>query len=285
MLGSSVVSGGNATEIINTAKRITAHFKQAALGAVYLCGKGEEVASELEKTFEIKPEPLTVPFKNMSPEIEATFLVPLSLASTSLAEPKDPHSINLLPQLYVEKYRSSKEKVQFWSLILTVTLFVWLSLFTSLGTYLFLSQSASSYTNSLPLDTDRVKRTEDSTKLVSQMNTASEKIVAIKKVTIIPQEVLNLIDMSRPPGISLSSYKLDFDTGEIRVAGVAQTRLALVEYKQNLEKSGTISSVDIPISNFESDVNLPFELRAAYLPVTKTLIQNKVPIEQRVVAP
>jgi len=133
----------------------------------------------------------------------------------------------------------------------------------------------TSFTTQNVISQDSIKREGDAQKMAKDINALSESILAIQKVSVVPQEVINVVGMSEPEGISMQGLTLDFDKGEIHVSGVANNRSTLVTFKQNLEKNDTIGSVIVPISNFEAETNLNFELSALYMPIAKTVQQPK----------
>lgn len=283
VLASSVVYGNDSAEIIKTAKKVSTHYGKTIVDRVYYLGESGATVKGLEKAFGVSPETLEMPIK-VDPKAKPwEFLVPISLASGSLPEPSDPFSINLLPQWYVQVFHSSQKKVQYWGLILTVTLFVWISFFASLGTYLFLSQSIANLANNTDT-TQTLQKREETSALIQKINTTSAALLQIKSLSVVPQEVINLISQLRPEGVSITEYKMDFDAGTIKVTGTAKDRLSLITFKQNVQKSELLSEVDIPISNFETESNLPFSLTANYVPIAKTIpskgaVQQVQPIE------
>lgn len=275
IVASSVVRGNDKADIVSTAKKITAHYKSIAISKVFVGGNASSVIPDLTKLFSKEPQWLSVPLKNLPEEVVQEFLLPISLATTTLSLPQDPFSINLLPHVLVEKYQSKKNKIQFWGIILTVTLFVWICLFASLGAYLFLSQSVKKMQEESNMTSDITQKREQAVSTTKEINTLSDKVLAIKKVVVIPQELLNLLEMSKPEGVSITSYKLDFDTGEVRLTGISKNRLALIDFKQNLAKQETLGSIDVPISNFETETNLEFVLTAQYKPAIQTALKKK----------
>jgi hypothetical protein len=271
VMGSSVVRGDDAGTLLATAKKMSMHYSDVPLSTLYFSGYSKELYDNLEKTFGLIPKPLLKDGRDDQQGTHNEYIIPLSLATSKLSPPSDPTTINLLPDQYIENYSSSTQKVQFWGLILTVTLFVWIALFASLGTYLFISQSAASLKSSNASKSQEQKRT-DTANLVKQINTTTDEILSIKAISIVPQDVLNIINMSRPEGISISQYRIDFDLGDIKIDGVAKDRLALIEFKQNIQKNEVFGSVDIPISNFETETDLSFTLSAKYIPISKNIV-------------
>ncbi len=275
IVASSVVRGNDKSNIIDTIKKITAHYKAITISKVFVGGNATPVIPDLTKLFNKEPQWLTLPIKNLAQETVQEFLLPISLATATLSLPQDPFSVNLLPHVLVEKYQSKKNKIQFWGIILTVTLFVWLCLFASLGAYLFLSQTTKTLKEKTSTGSDISQTRAQAVSTTKEINTLSDKVLAIKKVVVVPQELLNLLEMSKPEGITITSYKLDFDTGEVRLTGISKNRLALIDFKQNLGKQDVLGSIDVPISNFETDTNLEFTLTAQYLPAIKTAPAKK----------
>jgi hypothetical protein len=275
VLGSAVIRGDDAQILLQTAKKMNNHYNTVPIQTLYFSGYSKELYDGLEKTFRLIPKQL---LKDENKE-QQEYIIPLSLSAAALSVPSDPFSINLLPEEYIKNYSSNAHKVQLWGLILTVTLFVWIALLSSLGTYLFLRQSATSLKNSNTSRSQEQKRT-DTDNLVKKINATTDSILQIKTISIVPQEILNIINLSRPEGISISQYKFDFDLGDVKIDGVAKDRLALIEFKQNMQKNTNFNAVEVPISNFETETDLSFSLTAKYVPITKNL-QSKPSVQSK----
>jgi hypothetical protein len=56
--------------------------------------------------------------------------------------------------------------------------------------------------------------------------------------------------------------------------GISQSRSSLIEFKQRLEDSPNFSDVIIPISSFEVETNLNFEMSLFYEPLVE---DEKIP--------
>ena len=125
--------------------------------------------------------------------------------------------------------------------------------------------------NSLKLvskvNAETTKKREEAVSNIKTINKISEKILAIKKISVLPQKILNTIDMSKPQGIAISGYNLDLDRGEVSLTGISVDRASLINFKQKLETNTDYTSVTIPISSFEKEINLEFTLSFLYKPL------------------
>lgn len=99
---------------------------------------------------------------------------------------------------------------------------------------------------------------------VTLINTVTEKMIKIKKEFTLTQDILNKIQKARVTGITLNSYGVDLDKGLIRLSGISSDRNTLIDFKKNLESYENFSEVVIPISNFEKEINLEFEITFLY---------------------
>lgn len=268
IIGTSVLRDGSTDEVIKTAEKMLSHFKDAKVQKVLV--SGGEVTKELIQgvthALKIEAELLSPKVEGLDPNQAQDYLIPLSMQFVEPQVPKDPTSLNLMPARLVEKYRHEALKLQVWGLTLTVTLFVWISFLVVMGAYLLMGQNINQLKSKNAGMTQVSQRREATVKDVQAINSVSDKVVKIKKVTVPVQKVLNDIERAKGAGVRIESYELDFDTGQVLVSGIAASRTSLVEFKQNLESNPDIASVNIPISSFEKEVNLEFNLSFAYLP-------------------
>ena len=93
-----------------------------------------------------------------------------------------------------------------------------------------------------------------------KINDQSLKVLKISSIYTDPQVILNIISSARVPGVNIERYKMDFDNGVIDLTGTSKDRDSLLTFKDNLQKSPQVSSVNIPISNFEKVNNIEFTL-------------------------
>jgi len=53
---------------------------------------------------------------------------------------------------------------------------------------------------------------------------------------------------------------MDLAKGNISISGTSSNRQALITFKQNLEVFSEVSAVNIPISSFEKEIDLEFNM-------------------------
>lgn len=267
VIASSVLSSQDLQEIFITVKRILNHFKEEKIDSIKIGGdfdgKSQAVLNYLSKIC-TNISPIDVSLNGISSNEIQNYLIPLSMQKTELLEPKDPYSINLLPDKLVIKYENKRLRLRLWSLLLSITLFVWVCLFTALGVYVYFGQISSHFRRLA--DVNGATKNKEFAVITSQeANSVTTKVLSIKKATTSSVELLSIVEQARPKGVSIKEYKLNFDKGQFELKGVALDRLSLIEFRQNLEKNEKVKSVQIPLSSFEVDKNLEFDISFNYI--------------------
>ncbi|KKR30634.1 MAG: Type IV pilus assembly protein PilM [Candidatus Woesebacteria bacterium GW2011_GWA1_39_8] len=269
IVGTSVIKGADPKQIIKTSSQMLTHFKEVQIKTLSL--GGTQITEELVARL---TDQLKLQFLLIQPEVSGIekaklqeYLIPLSMQLSEPAEPSDPNSLNLLPFSLVEKYKKERLRLQVWGLTLTITLFTWISFLITLGAYLFMVQNINSLKLVSKVNAETTKKREEAVSNIKTINKISEKILAIKKISVLPQKILNTIDMSKPQGIAISGYNLDLDRGEVSLTGISVDRASLINFKQKLETNTDYTSVTIPISSFEKEINLEFTLSFLYKPL------------------
>lgn len=277
IVGTSIQQTNNLREILSDASKMLKYYKDIKVEKVLVGGSGVEenldnIATSLEKKVQII-DPMISGLESM---VVQKNLIPISMQFEDAEQPSDPSTLNLLPVNLVDKYKSRKVKNQVWSITLTITLFVWISFFMTLTAYLFMNQSISN----LKAEVGEGKSLTATNPLqeIESINKISKNVIKIKNATVSPQSILNNINLSKPSGISINDYSLDLDKGEIRLQGFATNRVALIEFKEDLENVGDFEKVDIPISSFEAETNLEFSLTFNYVPISSTIKQKQIKI-------
>ena len=277
IFGTSVLRNQDVKSVVATAVKMISHYKEFNADKVFIGGTetDETLQRELQKIINKEISFLKPKISGLSDTQLQEYLIPISMQLKDLSEPSDPFTINLLPNLLVEKYKKARLKLQIWSLTLTVTLFVWISFLITLGAYLLMVQQVSDLKDSKTRGGSLMVERQEAIKDVKYINEFAEKILKIKKITTPPQKVLNDINGAKPAGITISIYKLDLDIGKIDLGVVAATRADLLQFKDNLETNPNVGSVIIPISSFESEVNQEFKLSFDFLPITENIPAKK----------
>lgn len=268
ILGSSIQPVDDIDTIIKTSEKILSHFEDSKVKKVYIGGNFNPVLMDkIHASLKLPVEKLTKKIGRLAEEDSQKYLIPLSLQFKDPAEPFDFKTVNLLPLGLVDKYRSAKLKVQIWSLSLTITLFIWSCFLLTLGTYLFLSQMATDLTTRNALKMDASKENTEAINEIKTINGLAEKVLQVKAVSVLPQDLVNDIEAAKPDGVNIVEYSLDLEKGSLILDGVAVDRLTLIDFKQRLEENENFSTVDIPISSFEVETNLDFKLSFDYEPL------------------
>ncbi|MCS7092401.1 MAG: pilus assembly protein PilM [Patescibacteria group bacterium] len=276
IIASSVLSTFDFEEIFVTVKRILNHYKDVPVDSIKVGGnlnvKSELVLNGLSK---MCPDTsyVDLSFSGLTREETQDYLIPLSMQTVEPLEPLDVHSINLLPERLLVKYKNKELRLRLWGLLLSVTFFVWICLFSALGVYFYLNQ-ASVNLEKLVDKNAMTKEQEFALKSSQEISSVTTKVLNIKNATSSPVELLSIIEKARPKGVVVREYKLNLDKGQVNIKGIAPNRLLLIEFKQNLSRSENVQNVQIPISSFEVDANLEFDISFSYI-TNATKIEHK----------
>ncbi len=274
IIGTSIQYLDDLDSILKTASKMLAYYKEVSVEKVLLGGEGlsqnlEKVASFLKKETNL----LSVEISGMDQLDIQKNLIPISSQLEEVEQPSSPITLNLLPNYLVEKYKFRRLKNQVWTLTLTITLFVWVCFFSTLVSYLYMTQNVRNLKSEIE-STELSKKSVNPLEEITFINKVSDNVLKIKKATFFPQDILNKIYYLKPVGVKILKYDLDLDKGEVRLQGLAVNRLSLIEFKENLGKDKNFADIDIPISSFEAETNLEFNLTLNYLPI-KTTIKDK----------
>jgi len=280
IIGTSVVSEDKLEKIVKTATQMIAHYKDIKVKSIYLGGDGvtEALIDKLEKILTLKVNVLNLKIGGLNPQITQEYLIPISMQFGKAEEPSDPTTLNLLPFSLAEKYKRARLRNQIWSLTLTVTLFTTITFLSSLASYLFMIQNINHLKALNQENAQNSEATKNAIEDIKTINSISNKVLSIKKLSVLPQKILNEIEDAKPSGLTINTYKLDLDKGVITLEGIAIDRNVLLTFKQSLETNSDFAEVTIPISSFEEEVNLEFSLSFKYKP----LVPSPTPIKKRV---
>jgi len=273
IFGSSVLETKDSASYLNTVKRMASHYKDVKVEKIYLGGAeiSENLANELGKITGGEVKLIKSRISGINEKQMQEFIIPLNMQFNQWTEPSDPFSLNLLPPNLVDKYKSAKLRLQIWSLTLTITLFVWISFLVTLGAYLFMNQQISEAKIKNGSTSSFADQRQKAISDVKYINGVTDKVTKIKKSTFYPQNMLQLVNSAKPPGVTIIKYKLDLDRGQIDVEGSAINRQELITFKDNLEANSDISSIQIPVTSFETETNLQFRLGFEYKPIKATV--------------
>ena len=275
IIGSSTQQTSDFDEVVGVASKMINHYSDTKVTKVLVGGEGSaDYIEAVKSTLKTEVSLVDPDLDGISKEDIQKNLIPLSLQYEDPDEPSSPTTLNLLPSTLVEKYKFERLKLQMWSLTLTITLFVWISFFVTLGSYFLMVQNINDLKES-EVPTSLAENTEKNLGEIKSINEVSKRVLEIKKITVVPQVILNYMYTSAPLGVVIGEYDLNLDSGEIRVLGTSADRVTLIQFKENLESVEEIGSVEIPISSFEEETNLDFSLSFLYLPISSTLKEKE----------
>jgi len=250
--------------IVFTAEQIIQHYNEIKIEKIIIGGIGitKNLYQNIQDKFNIKPSWMQINIKGLTPAQIQEYLLPLSMQLSNPQSPRDENSINLLPLRWVKQYESKKAKFQVNLLITVFTLFVLINFLLAFFQYYnFLSQlkalKATSPTQSQEFPKDLASQAE-------KINSVSEEIVKVNTNSISFRQLADSIISSRPLGIEIVEYKIDFLDGRIQLKGKAIDRESLITFKQNLQNNKNFSDVQVPLSNLELQQNFDFELSANF---------------------
>lgn len=278
IFGSSVIGSSDQNGILWTAKNMTKHYKNIKSKRLEVGGLelSQQLIGNLQDNLAIPVSWIKVNIAGLSAQQIQEYLVPISLQLKDPTEPLDETTVNLLPANWVKYYQNKKLKLQTQSLMLIASAIIWGCFLSSLGIYLtFLRQIKVFQKNNT---THAAVLPKEITTQINQINKLADSIIKVAGISISPQGIANIIAQAEPEGIYISEYQINLDAGKITLKGKAANRQALIDFKQALKEKEDFSEVRLPVSTYEVEENLEFEIRFDYLPkVNRKII--KIPIK------
>ena len=276
IIGTSVIKEGDNQEIVKTASRMVTHYRDVKVENIMVGGLiDKELPEKLARELDVKVAPLKSGLAGNENTLQE-YLILISQQLAEPAEPSDPHSLNLLPAGLVEKYKYENLKIQVWGLTLTISLFVWTSFMVTVGAYTWMLQQLDEMKEA-NLTSQVAQQRQKALTDVKFINKISKTTLAIKSVSTLPQEIFNAVYRAKPLGVEVEAWQVDMDKGAVSLNGVANDRSSLISFKENLEKNPAIGYIRIPISSFEKDVNLDYQVQFNYLPITSKIAVTPKP--------
>ena len=69
---------------------------------------------------------------------------------------------------------------------------------------------------------------------------------------------------ARVPAVYLSDFNYTLspsgDTASVKISGISSNREAILSFADNLRKTHGVTAVDVPITNFIKESNMPFSI-------------------------
>lgn len=259
IISSSVVNTSDQEGILSTAINMIKHYHEVKIEKLAIGGLKftQGLINDLQKNTGLPVSWIQPDITGLTPEEIQTYLIPIALQFKDPAEPADETTINLASPEWMKIYQNNKLKNQLSTLLIFITIFVWGCLAAALTVFFILEK------NILALQKTTIQAQnvpQDLINQINQINETSSKVITLSSAFTSPQLIVNAILKAKPSGISISSYKLDLDTGKIFLKGQASDRGSLIKFKQALEKNENFSKVIIPISALATEQNVEFEI-------------------------
>lgn len=267
ILASIVTGSADQNGVLLSALQMSKHYeaeppKKVLIGGLEL---SQKLHDELKANLKLPIEWLKTNITGMPQQELQDYLIPISMQMKDPTEPQNEFSINLLPPTWVKRYETKRFRRRVRTILSIVTLIAGACLGIAIFSYLMLNrqvvelQSGETQNGNLPVElSEKVK----------SINAASDKIVKIKNGSQSAIEVINILASAAANGVEIKTYDITIDEGRVIISGNAAKREDLVNFKQNIEKNGNFSPIAIPISVYERESNLDFELDFLYLPAT-----------------
>lgn len=245
--------------LINTVLRMINFYSEFKIEEIRMGGMGlsEEMMKNLAK-FKV-PVKIFESIENVSSEVFNNYMLPISAAIADIELPESKKTINLLPSEYVKKYRAKKQN-KFWSKVLAWWLvFIILLLGVAGGGYYWFSIQKSKLAkieNSVP-QTKKEIITE-----VNKVNKYAKLVVNLDKLDFFPLKTFKEVTkLSENKGVLVLKVEFSAQDYKMVISGLADSREELLGYKKSLEELKTmVSSVTLPVSSFNEEKNIPFQL-------------------------
>lgn len=166
-------------------------------------------------------------------------------------------SLNLLPTEHKKEIRRAKMFLFIHEIILFIFIAIVLGSATLLAARLMLEQKFREVVIEKTPGTTKISRLNRNIQNINQRLIALEEIT--QKSATWSDTILKIITQT-PPQINYKSFSI-FEDKSIKLHGTADTRDALMNFKNTLESSDYIASVDLPLRYLVKTQDIDFNLK------------------------
>jgi Tfp pilus assembly protein PilN len=225
-----------------------------------------EVIKKLPETLGQTPE--IINFNNLPTEFNQAYAAAIS----SIQPPEDSTTINLLPILLRESYTAQQQYSKTITRTIIFCLLLGISVIVSLGIFVFTSSIYSSVlAESQKVNQDITTSTSFDQTEISLLNRASNTIVKLFPKKTSPTAILDEIYQLKPEEILLRQLIYDKDKNKITLSGTATSRSALLNFRDKLKQSPSISDINMPLGTLQKITDIDFSVIITIKPIpTKT---------------
>lgn len=271
IVASSVVTSGNFENIVSTAHQMLTHYSSFSIDKVIISGVGftQDLVQFLSYNLGRSVQFADLKVKGMSGAQVQDYLVGISLQSKDAAAPESEFTINLLPPAWAEFYKKQSRGIREWSMSLIAAIVIWATFLSVFIVFMFMSLEIQNLQNGKSENHQEVLNAVATE--VKNVNTLADSIITFESSNIPFQKVINLLSSAKTDGVTINFYRVNMETGEVVIAGNAQTRTNLLAFNDSLEEKEELDGVSLPITTLVQESNINFEVRAVY----KDLVPQK----------
>ncbi len=265
ILASTMITSLDAKVCLSELSRMVAHLGNISVAHIYLGGRSvtQEFATEISNFMKLSPESLA-PAVIADATVANEYLLAISLGKKDPASPSNESTVNLLPEIWVEHFRKAIFQVKAWTLTLTISFVMWALFLSVVASYMILSSRLQAYT-----DQSLSKSQTVSSEVLSHVGAANQiaaQVLSIGAATHQPFEVVNLVASKIEPGIVLTAFNINIETGSVEIVGTADSREKLLSFKRALEADTNFTGVSTPLASLLTEGNTKIAIVAVYKP-------------------
>ena len=267
IMTSSVVRADASPQVlVSTVSRIIRHFDGVEVKKIVMGGtpRDNSYIPEISNNFKKPLEKLQYKMSGLTESDLQIYTIPISLQFKDPLEPSDAKTVNLLPPGVINKYRGARFNLQVWGLMLIATFVLVGCLMALFGTYLYLMQNLSKYSDFNSLTDVSYQKSKSASDQIKRVNTLADKTIKIDSVNHYPQDVMNLIYQKKPENVVILSYIVDLEKGSVSITGLSAGRSDLLEFKNKLAEGGDFQNILLPLTSFEQGTNIEFSMGFNY---------------------
>jgi len=251
-----------AAEILSMNSFYSAKNKQTPTELI-VCGEGAtgKWQEYLKNQTKMKVTPLPLSnWKNLG-QNPLSLAVSLSLTQKDPAPPKQPQTINLLPDKLETAYQQEAEKKSLSAGFKSAATTLAVTAFILVAGLIMIRVNSSKLQIQISEQEQRVSQTSYSD-LARQAESANARARILSRLPIQDnlRQVISQLQDSSPIGITVTTFTLNLSQKVLLIAGTASTRDTLLEFKDQLETSQLFSLVTIPLPTLEKQNDIQFSI-------------------------
>lgn len=179
-------------------------------------------------------------------------------AVQKISPPIDEQSINLLPTETQSFYDQERDMQFYKTMLVRFCIVMGIVSFSMLGTYLFAAMKKQQIDSQVQEIRKLTQSQQADTQALLLLNAQAKSVVALAPQRITPAQKIQVLAQLFSDKVSITQWEYDDSKLAFKITGSAQTREALLEFKQSLDNSKDFINVTLPLESLETPVNVPF---------------------------